>query len=147
MDKSIAAAFVLGSFLLIPGFAGAVHGSPYTANGIAFAPDGSIYNVRVQWTGYWSPDPSLPYSSFIVTLTTLTGAPVSSDVFPGQEWWNGPIVANNEIFGYHGWAQVQAGGSPHFDITGTQIINISTGLLYMEYVGNWYDYRLELIVN
>ena len=54
MKKTIAM-LALGALLVLPAFAGAVHGSPYTANGIAIAPDGSVLNARVHWTGFGTP--------------------------------------------------------------------------------------------
>jgi hypothetical protein len=144
MNKTILAALALGSLMIVPGFAGAVHGSPYTANGIAIGPDGVMYNFRVHWTGYWNTNGE-PLYSYVITLSDTNGVVISQETFPGVETWQGPVVSNIEFFVYHGWAQ--PGGSAHFDIQGLQVINISTGLLTMEYVGNWYNYQLELIVN
>lgn len=140
MHKTPILTLALGALLLAPSLASAVHGSPYTATGIAVGPDGSVLDAEVRWTGWAT-------QSFVVTLVDATGnVIVDHDTFPGLETWQGPVYYNTEFFQYHGWANPAVGGSAHFDIRGYQIIQINTGQLWMWYIGNYEDYTLELVV-
>lgn len=126
------------SLLMIAPSALAVHGSPYTATGTAIGPDGGVLAAEVSWTGWAS-------RSYVVTLTDATGAVVvDHHTFTGSETWNGPVYYGTEFFWYNGIDTTTNG--QFFHLQGIQIIHISTGTLWMYYVGDYGDYTLQLIV-
>ncbi|HEV8361786.1 MAG TPA: hypothetical protein VGR28_15155 [Candidatus Thermoplasmatota archaeon] len=133
MRKTLMLAAV-AAVLVVPSIATAVHGSPYTAKGIAVDPlTGAVLEAEVSWTGWWT-------QTFIVKLNGVTNL---QSEFRGLESWSGPIYYNTEFFSYHGWS---ADPAVHFDITGFQIIHIPSGTLTMAYRGTYENYNLVLVV-
>jgi hypothetical protein len=115
----------------------AVHGSPYTAYGIAVR-DNMVFDATVHWTGWWT-------RSYVVTITELTGTDVVGPVgFPGYEQLQGGAYYWGEFFWYHGYS---LDPTHDFDITGIQTINFNTGAQHMLYTGNYGPYELVLIVD
>jgi hypothetical protein len=136
MQTKIAA---LGLALLtIAPTAMAVHGSPYTAYGIAMLGT-EVFDITVQWTGWWT-------RQYVVTITDqVTGGQLVYDPFAGYETWPwGRVYGNTEILLYHGYS---AQNAAHFDIKGYQTINLQTGVQNMLYVGNYDSYTIMLIVD
>ncbi|HEV8361787.1 MAG TPA: hypothetical protein VGR28_15160 [Candidatus Thermoplasmatota archaeon] len=124
--------------MVVPSIAAAVHGSPYTATGLAVGVDGGVYAAEVSWTGWWT-------QSFVVTLrdTVTNVAVVDHHTFRGSETWQGPVYYGTEFFMYHG---VSLDASVDFDLRGWQFIQIATGNLWMGYIGSYQGYTLELVV-
>jgi len=128
---------LLAATLTIAPSAMAVHGSPYTAKGLAIDAEGDVHTAIVEWTGWWT-------RTFKVTITDMTTNQVEvSAEFRGYETWNGPVAFNTEFFAYHGWSLDPAHS---FDITGYQIIQIQTAFVTMGYTGYYGDYELVLFV-
>jgi hypothetical protein len=134
------------AMMIVPAFAGAVHGSAYTAHGLATL-NGATYDAVVRWTGYWSPIGE-PANSYVVTISDAsTGDVVDySGAFPGT--WQAQCwcyAGSTEFFfPYHGWSSTQA---VSFDLKGLQTINVPTASQFMLYVGNYEEYALVLIVD
>ncbi|HEV8361788.1 MAG TPA: hypothetical protein VGR28_15165 [Candidatus Thermoplasmatota archaeon] len=143
--RTILLATTLLAMITLAPMAAAVHGSAYTAHGLATR-NGATYDAIVKWTGYWNLE-GLPPQSYLVQLSdTSTGDLVAdSGAFPGQWASNCWCYSGTEFFfPYHGWANA---GSELFDIRGLQTIQINTGNQFMVYVGNYLDYNLVLLVD
>jgi hypothetical protein len=144
MKGRILAAAGLAMLMLAPS-ALAVHGEAYDAYGTATRVVGTNvenYLVHVHWGGYFSP-------TFAVEIMDMSGNPLLTDSFPGLWQAAGPNLLLFEILAYHGWASPTAGGSVHFDILGVQgqqVLNGAPNKAVMLYVGNYYEYRLALVV-
>lgn len=122
----------------------AVHGSPYTAYGVATL-NGNVYDAVVEWTGYWNP--TGPSNSFIVTISVPNTGEVlvNNHLFPGT--WQSPCFCyggTEFFFPYHAW---DTANDVNFDIKGLQTLQINTGNQFMVYVGNYNAYELVLVVD
>jgi hypothetical protein len=133
-------AVALVAMTLVPSVL-AVHGEPYDAYGTAVGANGSVLLARVSWSGWWD-------QTFTVTLKDpATSAVVTNEVFRGVYQISGGWGYGGwEFLPYQAWAQ---DGQSHFYITGGQAQAVTNGgpnKAVMLYVGNYWDYQLQLVV-
>ncbi|HEV8361789.1 MAG TPA: hypothetical protein VGR28_15170 [Candidatus Thermoplasmatota archaeon] len=131
----------------------AVHGEAYTAYGTAINAAGELLFAEVHWSGYdWTSSCGSGWGCFTVTLTTPDGAVVVQEQVPGFWSANGPVYYFFEILNYQAWAAesgCSATSCPHLLIRGLQGQQVTNGgeqKAIMLYVGNYWDWQLQLVV-